>query len=257
MSKARTFRTPALILKRKNFAESDRLLTLLTPSYGKISAIAKGARKPASRKTGHVELFMKSDVLIAKGRNLDILTQAEMLEPYLVIRESLERGAYANYAAELLDKFTLDDDDIGAQRLFTLLDDTFARLCTDDDPRRVIRYYELHLLNEVGFRPELERCVITQDAIQPIDQFFSFDGGGVVSPEGALHTAGLLKIDMPTLKLLRVFQRSTYEQISQLQLDETLHGNAERIMLGYLTYMLESRLQSIAFIRRIRQFTTL
>ena len=80
----RSFRTPALILKRRNFGESDRQVTLLTPHFGKFDAIAKGARKPASKKTGHVELFMKTDVLIAKGRSLDLITQAEMIEPYLL-----------------------------------------------------------------------------------------------------------------------------------------------------------------------------
>ena len=118
----RSFRTPALILKRRNFGEADRQLTLLTPRYGKFDALAKGARKPASKKTGHVELFMKSDVLIGKGRTLDIITQAEMIEPYLAIREDLERGAYASYATELLDRFTFDSDDTGTSRLFDLLD---------------------------------------------------------------------------------------------------------------------------------------
>jgi DNA repair protein RecO (recombination protein O) len=249
----RTFRTPALVLKRRNFGEADRLLTLLTPEHGKLDVLAKGARKPISKKTGHVELFTRADVLIARGRSMDLLTQVEMTQPYLPIRENLIRGAYASYAAELLDRFTYDSDVTHTTTLFHLLDTTFARLCEDADPRRVIRYYELRLLDEVGFRPELNECVVTHDAIQPVDQFFSYDGGGAVSPQGSAHSAGLVSLPVVTLKLLRHMQRNPYEQVASLALSDALHTDVERVTLGYISYILESRLQSVAFIRRIRQ----
>lgn len=249
----RTFRTTALILKRINFGEADRLLTLLTPDYGKFDAIAKGARKPASKKTGHVELFTKADVLIARGRSIDLLTQAESISSYLPIREDLMRGALANYATELLDRFTFESDHTSNAPLFELLDETFQRLCTDSDMRRVIRYYELHLLDMVGFKPELNECVITREEIEPVDQFFSFDGGGVVSPEGANHSAGLVRLPLNTLKLLRHLQRSQYANVASLAISDALHADIERIMLGYMSYILESRVQSIEFIRRLRQ----
>ena len=79
MSRIRSYRTEAIVIRRRDFAESDRLLTLYSREYGKISAIAKGARKPQSRKTGHVELFMRTKFLIAKAKDLDIATQAEMI----------------------------------------------------------------------------------------------------------------------------------------------------------------------------------
>jgi DNA repair protein RecO (recombination protein O) len=249
----RSFRTAALVLKRRNIGEADRQVTILTPHYGKFDAVAKGARKPASKKTGHVELFTKTDMLIAKGRSLDVISQAEMLEPYLAIREDLERGAYANYAAELLDRFTFESEATGTGTLFRLLDDCFMRLCKDSDPRRVIRYFELHLLDELGFRPELEECVVTHEEIAPVDQFFSFEDGGVVSPEGAVHTTGLAKLSMTTLKLLRHMQRSRYEHVASLSISDALHIDMERITLGYIRHVLESRLQSVEFIRQIRQ----
>lgn len=251
----RTYRTPALILKRRNFGEADRQVTLLTPHHGKFDAIAKGARKPASRKTGHVELFMKSDLLIAAGRSLDIITQAELIDPYLPIRENLERGAYASYAAELLDRFTFDSDDSQTIDLFDLLDTTFARLCHDADILRVIRYYELRLLDLVGFRPELQQCVITQDPVIAQDQFFSFEEGGVVSVDGALQTAGLARLPLETLKILRHFQRSPYEHLAMLKLNAFQHQQLEAILLGYIRHILESRVESVDFIQRLRQLS--
>lgn len=247
----RTFRTPAVILKRRDFGEADRLLTIVTPWHGKRDVIAKGARKPTNSKTGHVELFTCADMLISRGRELDILTQVEMVEPYLGIREDLERGAYATYAAELLDRFTATGDE-DLSKLFKLLNETLARLCNDNDPRLATRYYEMRLLDLVGFRPELYECVISREMILAEDQFFSYAEGGVVSPGAAPQQVGLTAVSMTALKLLRHMQRSSYTQVKALKISTDLHNEVERILVGYITFLLERQLQSVDFIRRIR-----
>ncbi len=247
----RAFRTAAIILKRRDFGEADRLLTVLTPEHGKIDVIAKGARKPTSHRTGHVELFTRADMLIHRGRDLGIVAQAEMVEPYQALREDLSRGAYANYTAELLDRFTAEADE-GYSDLFQLLDETLERLCNDDDPRLAVRYYEMRLLEQVGFRPELMECVISRETIQPQDQFFSYALGGAVSPGHAHDGLSAVPITMTTLKILRHMQRSYYPQVKSLQIAPSLHDDLERILLGYITFILERKLQSIDFIRKIR-----
>ncbi|MFW5691966.1 MAG: DNA repair protein RecO [Chloroflexota bacterium] len=247
----RSYRTSALILKRRDFGEADRLLTLLTPQFGKVSAIAKGARKPISTKTGHVELFTRVDMLINRGRDLDIVSQAEVRATYLPLREDLQRGAYASYAAELADRFTQSEEEQSAA-IFDLLDATFDRLCQDEDLRRVVRYYELHLLDQVGFRPELTECVFTHEAVQPVDQFFSYAEGGAVSPAAAQHSSTLVPISVDTLKLLRFMQRSPYDHLHQLNIPHAIHQSVERLLMGYITHLLEARLQSVDFIRRVR-----
>lgn len=247
----RAFRTQAIILKRRDFGEADRLLTVLTPDHGKIDVIAKGARKPTSHKTGHVELFTRADMLIHTGRELGIVAQAEMVAPYMGVREDLSRGAYASYCAELLDRFTAQGDE-DYSNLFSLFDDTLNRLCNDDDPRLTARYFEVHLLEIVGFRPELSKCVISREPIQPEDQFFSYALGGVVSPNYAHEGVAAVRIAVTTLKLLRHIQRSPYSHVKTLTISPTLHNDVERILLGYVTYVLERKLQSVDFIKRIR-----
>lgn len=258
MSKpARQFRTQAIVLSRRDFGESDRLLKLFTPDYGKISAIAKGARKPKSKVGGHIELFARSDVLIHKGRTLDILVQAELIDPYLGLRDDLRRAAYANYAAELLDRFTADED-IAQAELFALLHHSLRRIAEAADLRLAARFYELRLLDLVGFRPELMECVATRQPLRPEDQFFSSDEGGVVSQSAAAQIGSpLVSLDFHTLKLLRHLLRNArnYEQVQSLHITPQQHAQAERIMLGYLSHLLESKLQSIDFIRRLRQFS--
>ena len=85
----RTYRTEAIVMRRKDIGEADRILTLLTPGRGKLRAIAKGIRKPRSRKAGHLELFTRSKLLLASGRDLDIITQAEVVDAYRPVRATL------------------------------------------------------------------------------------------------------------------------------------------------------------------------
>ncbi|NWF67883.1 MAG: DNA repair protein RecO [Chloroflexi bacterium] len=248
----RAFRTPAIILKRRDFNEADRLLTVLTPAHGKIDVIAKGARKLTSHKTGHVELYTRADLLVHTGRELGIAVQAQMVEPYLRLRQDLQRGAYAGYAVELLDRFSAESDDDGGQ-LFRLLDDTLARLCSEKDVRLVIRYYEIRLLDLVGFRPELFHCVEAHEELQPEEQYFSYTGGGVVCPRHRATSSSLVTLPLTILKLLRHMQRSPFAQVKALQITTALHDQAERLLLGYITFLLERKLQSVEFIQRIRR----
>lgn len=253
MPQSRTYRTHALILRHRDFGEADRLLTILTPDYGKLDVVAKGARKPATSKTGHVELYTHTDLFIAKGSSLDLVTQAQMQNPYLAIHEDLLRGAYASYCVELLDRFT-QEEDMHHQAIFYLLDATFERLCYDEDIRRVVRYFELQLLDQMGFRPQLSECTITHEQLMPEDQFFSNSEGGVVSPEGAANLSGLTPLAKDTLKLLRHLQRTkNYASLHRFNITDAQHNDLERIMIGYIRYTLESRLRSIDFIRLLQR----
>ncbi|HEX3049699.1 MAG TPA: DNA repair protein RecO [Aggregatilineaceae bacterium] len=247
----RSFRTDAIILRRQDFGEADRLLLLLTPEHGKFRAIAKGTRKPIARKTGHVELFALVDMLIATGRELHLVTQAETKEPFLRLREDLIRGVYANHFVELLDRFTAEQD--ASQSEYTLLVNALSWLCEDSDPRLVARYYELALLNRAGFAPSLHQCGIGQEEIEPVDQYFSPFDGGVVCPE---HYAGFQRgvpISLNALKTLRYLQTRPWDAVKVLNLPATLHLDLERLMLAYITYLLEQRLQSVEFLHRLRR----
>ncbi len=246
----RVFRTDAVILRRHDFGEADRLLTLLTPDHGKLRAIAKGARKPIARKTGHVELYTLVDMLIARGRDLYIVQQAETKGPFLPLHEDLLRGSYASYVVEVLDRFTAEQDPGRGE--FRLLVQTLGWLCTEDDPRLVTRYYELRLLELAGFAPALHACGVGQEPLEPRDQFFSPADGGVVCPE---HRAGIergLPISLTALKALRHMQRQPWHVVRGLQVSGPLHRDLERLMLSYIAYLLEQRLQSVEFLRKLR-----
>ena len=248
----RAYRTDAIILRRRNFGEADRLLTVLTPRHGCLELIAKGARKPASAKTGHVELYTRSEMLVHRGRELGLAQQAELRKAWRPLHEDLQRGAWAGHVAELVLRFaTPGEDEMSA--LFELLDATFTRLCGEQDARLVVRHFELQLLDETGFRPELQRCVVGGEEIVAQDQYFSHGSGGVVCPECAARAAGRLPLALATLKVLRHLQRSPWAQARALRLAEARHNDVERILTGYMTWVLERRLRGVEFARRVRR----
>jgi DNA repair protein RecO (recombination protein O) len=247
----RLFRTDAIILRRQDFKEYDRLVTLFTPEYGKFTVVAKGVRRPTGRNTGHVELFTCTRMLIARGRDLGVLNQSEMTDSFLTIREDLERAAYAHHVVELLDRFTEPEE--AHPELYGLLLDTIARIADRAaDLRIVARHYELSLLALVGFQPELFDCVIGHESLEPLDQYFSAFDGGAICPEHAENNPHALPMSLPALKVLRFMQQEPFEMCHKLQLNGVLHLELERILHSYIVFLLERRLKSVDFIRRLR-----
>jgi len=239
------------VLRRTDFGEADRLLTVFTPGRGKLRLVAKGARKPSSRKSGHVELFSHGQFMVAVGRELDILTQAETLEPFLPLREDLLRTTYAYYVAELADAFTAERDENGP--LFRLLMDAFGWLCTAADLSLAARYYELHLLGLVGYQPQLFACVGCRKPLEPEVSYLSAADGGILCPRCGTDWIGATELSVNALKVLRFLQTRAWETCHLLRLNPSTRAEIERVMNDYITYHLERKLKSVDFIHRLRR----
>jgi DNA repair protein RecO (recombination protein O) len=238
------------VLKRQDWGEADRLLWIYSRELGKTRALAKGVRKMRSRKAGHLEPFTRVNLLLAEGRDLPIITQAEASDLYLPLHADLVRIGYAAYIIELLDRFTYEEGE--NQGLFRLLVDTLSRLDHAPDPAFVVRYYEVRLLDLIGFRPQLIQCVGCGEAIKPEDQFFSSERGGILCPRCGRGISGVRPISLQALRLLRHFQRSRYHEARRLPLSPEVDRELEQLMNHYITYLLERALITPKFLRRVR-----
>jgi DNA repair protein RecO (recombination protein O) len=251
MPEFRSIRVHAIVLRHADWGEADRLVTLYTREHGKLRAVAKGARKVTSRKAGHLEPFTHVKLQLARGRNLFIVTQADTINAYLPLRETLVMTGTASYVVELLDRFVYEDE--GANpTLFRLLADTLKRLADGEDTWLAVRYYEMRLLDFLGFRPQLVECANCSRKIQAEDQFFSFSLGGVVCPRCGGGLPNLIPISVDALKYLRHFQRSSYTESKRAQPMPNVQKEVETLMQGYFTYLLERELNSPGFLKRIR-----
>jgi DNA repair protein RecO (recombination protein O) len=251
-TKFRSFRVDAVVLRHSDYGEADRLLTLYTRQLGKARAIAKGARKIASRKAGHVEPFTHVRLQLAKGRDTLIVTQADTVDAYLSLRDDLVLTSQASYVMELLDRFTYEDEtENGA--IFRLLTETLSRLASGSDPWLVIRYYEIRLLDHLGFRPQLFECANCGREIKAEDQFFSYSAGGAICPSCGHGLPNLRNISLDMLKYLRHFQRSSYADASRARPSPEVQKEAEVLMQGYFTYLLERELNTPGFLKKIKE----
>jgi DNA repair protein RecO (recombination protein O) len=255
MPEERLYRTEAIILRRADLGEADRLLTIFTPKRGKLRVVAKGARKPASRKGGHVELFTRSNLLIAKAREIDIVSQAETVEAYRPLREDLLRSTYAHYCAELLDRFTGEEQESG--ELYDLFEETLSHLCEATNPALVTRYYEWHVLALAGYQPRLFDCVHCGKRLRKVDSElppYGFDcaQGGVLCDQCALNSRGALPLSLSALKVLRHAARVEWPAFATLNLRPLVAREVEQTLQRYITYVLERQLKSVEFLRTLR-----
>jgi DNA repair protein RecO (recombination protein O) len=246
----RSFRAEAVVLRHANWGEADRMLTLYTREQGKLRAIAKGARKIRSRKAGHLEPFTHITLQLARSRDIAIVTQVETIDSYLPLRDDLTRTGYASYVMELLDRFTYEQEG-GNPALFNLLVDTLARLCSTAEVWAVVRYYEMRLLDFLGFRPQLFECANCRNSIQALDQYFSPSAGGVICPNCGGGLPGLWPVSVEVLKYLRHFQRSNYNEAARARVAPVLQKEIETLMQAYFTYLLERGLNTPGFMKRV------
>lgn len=247
----RVYRTEALILRRSDFGEADRLLTLITPG-GKRRVVAKGVRKTTSRLAGHVELFTHTTLLLAVGRNLDIVTQSQIRHSFAMLRSELPRLSCAYYAAELYDKVT-PEEEAENSALFQLMIQAFTALDSTRHPDLVLRAFELRLLHNIGYRPHLHRCAVCQELLTEQAARFSPPLGGVICPRDAAADRSGLPMSLNAFKLLRYLQTTgesgqPYAVVEQLHLSQEVRTEVERLLRSYLRTILERDLRSAAFL---------
>lgn len=249
-SRERLYRTEAVVLRRLDLGEADRLLTVFSPEHGKLRLVAKGVRKARSRKAGHLEPFTRVDLQVARGHDLDVITQAEARGLPTRLQHDLERFGYAAYVVELMDRFTVQEGE--SRGLYRLLVDTLDRLAEGREPAAVVNYYQLRLLELLGYRPELFRCLGCGAETRPVDQFFSAAAGGVLCPACGPRRSEARALPLPALKVLRHYQRSTFPQAIAPHVRFEVLDQVGLILEGYVSYLLERRLQAPAFVRQVR-----
>jgi len=146
----RTYRTEGIIIKRTNFGEADRLLTVFTKHKGKLKLIAKGVRRLNSRKKGHLELFSQTRLFMAKGKNLDIITEAETINNFPSLRKNLTQVQTAYLFCELIDQLTAENQ--AHPKVYQLLTNSLTHLNRQPTSiNHLIIFFEKNLLQLLGF----------------------------------------------------------------------------------------------------------
>jgi len=247
----RRYVTDAIVLSRFDLGEADRVLTLITPEHGKLKAIAKGIRRPASRLGGSLEPFAELNVALARGRTFDVVTEVRVGHAWLALRDRLESAATAWYLAELADRSLEERHE--ARELYALLRRAYELLDAGMAPGRVARWYEMHLADELGQRPEVDRCVECDRMLEPSERFRWVPPlGGVVCHRCPGPPAERTDLSLEALKLLKAYQRLDVEAIAALRLAPPVEREVESAMRDFMRVALERDPRSLAFLDEVR-----
>jgi len=251
MPEPRNYQTEAIIIKKTKLGEADRILTLYTPHLGKIQALARGVRRPRSKLAGHLELITHSLISLARGRNLDTITGSQTITSFFRLKNDLWLTSCALYAIELVNQFTAER--VENHPLFQLLLETMEQLEEDNSNELMLRYFELHLLDLVGYRPQLRECVSCHQPLGPTINAFSPGNGGVLCPRCTPGQPVAYPLSVNAQKVLRLFQTSDRQTVRRLKIDTGLSLELEKVMSHYLRYLLEREVKSAAWLTALRE----
>jgi DNA repair protein RecO (recombination protein O) len=149
----KSYSSEGVVLSRKNYSEADRILSVLTKNYGKVRLLAKGVRKPKSKKRGHIEVFSKIKFSANKSKGIDFLTEVELLDSYQGIRSNLRKASLAYYFCEVIEK-TMQEEDRN-QLVFQTLVTNLDNIKNTGKLKRLRKDFVLKTLVLQGFIPNI------------------------------------------------------------------------------------------------------
>lgn len=250
-----TYRTKGIIIKKIDYGEADRILTIFTSGLGKISAIAKGVRKTTSKMGGYLELFNVVDLMLAEGKNLEIVTSVKTINNFTNLCGSLNKTCKAYYIIELLDKLT--PDEYKDTRVFNLCVKTLMVLNEKNinnslQENLVIQSSKLKLLVLLGFSPRLDKCLnCGSKAKQNSAYYFSNVFNGVICVKCISFDRSAVKLNANQFKILRILNSNDFNLILRLDIQEKDIKYISEILDSYIKFIIEKDIKSINFMRKV------
>lgn len=187
--------TNAIVLRNFNQGEADRIVILYTEAQGKLSAMAKGARKPKNSLAPLTQLFAHSHLLLVKGRNFHIITQGKLKYNFPALVQDMKKFAFASSVLESLDRMTEEGE--ADKYIFDALLAHLYVMERAKDPELIAHSWELKLLSHLGYKPHLENCL---SCGEEGELYFSPSGGGVVCRKCLWIYEDALPISQESLK---------------------------------------------------------
>jgi DNA repair protein RecO (recombination protein O) len=235
-----TYATRAIIIGRYNFGEADRILVLLTPDRGIIRGVAKGVRKIKSRLAGHLELFSESDLMLAEGRNLDVVTAAR-LQRHFATGDDYDRMRLAYLIAEMINR--LGGETQPYEGLFELAQEAFTELAAGRADATLELWFKLRLLDRLGYRPELGSCMVCGTADPQRSYLFNVELGGIVD-QGCASVSGSVALSHDAIKLWRLMLAQPLTRIRSLAAAPELAKATLPICNAFYDYTFGKRFRS-------------
>jgi DNA repair protein RecO (recombination protein O) len=238
------YRVEGLVIRSIDYGENNKIITLLTPTYGKQGIVVRGAKKLKSRYGSLAQLFTYGDYSYYKTGTLGTLNSGEIIESFRELREGLEGPAYASYAAELTDRAINDEE--AAAYLFHQLKACQIALAGGKDPQVVLRVYEMKVTSSAGYAPVLDECVNCGRQEGPFR--FSCSAGGALCLPCTHRDPAALELEETVWKLLRAFSGLDMRRLGNITVRDSSKRQLQLVMRRWLDTHLSLNLKSRNFL---------
>lgn len=245
----RSYRAEGIVLRRRNIGEADSIFVVFGEHEGKFEGVARGIRKARSKMRGHLEPVNYCRFLLARGRSLDVFTQAETIRSFPRVSGDLDRWASASYYLEIVDRLTVEHAE--NRPLFHLLYAALDALDSGTPLAPVSRYVELHALAVSGFELQVESCAVCHERLEPEPALFSSAAGGLVcrSCRPAAGAGQLVSVD--TIKVLRHARRSSLPDFAALRTPDTVRAELQSCLGDAIRYYVDRELGTARFVQEL------
>jgi DNA repair protein RecO (recombination protein O) len=252
------FSTPAIILRRTLYGDADLILTLLTPERGKLSVVAKSAKKSVKRFGGVLEILTAIDAVcqvpVRRRGGLPVLQEATSAQPFPSIRSNVIRMAYGSFWAELVCEWT--EAGVAQPQIYTLLETTLAALDDgriDGGPLSII--FLMRFLDSSGFRPRLDQCIrcgLSLDRMPGGRVVVDIEGGGLLCGDCGPAARRSITLAKGTVKQLLWVREGDFRQAVRIRFGPRPLSEGQTFLEGFVPYHLGRPLKSLAFLHRLR-----
>ncbi len=164
--KPHSYSSEGIVLGRRNYGEADRILSVYSKDHGRITLIAKGIRRPKSRKRGHLEIFSLVKFQAAKGHGIDLMTEADITDDFKEIRKNLAKVSLAYYFMEVVGKITHEGEN--NDELFNLILSSLNKLKVASKLKELRLYFVLKLLTLMGYWPDGQKLLNPDEVLEEV-----------------------------------------------------------------------------------------
>ncbi|HHY59033.1 MAG TPA: DNA repair protein RecO [Clostridia bacterium] len=245
------YKAEGIIIKSFNLGEADRVLTIYTRQYGKISAVAKGVRKSRSKLRGATQTLTHADLVLYRGRSLDTVTQCEAKEMFPGIRADLYRWACAVFMLELVDAMIPEGQPQAGVFVRLLLSLHLVESLAE--PELGALFFAVHLLKLLGYQPQLEACAACGRPLpEPQGAALSANGGGLLCRDCASLDPSAWAVQGGEIAVWRRLLTLDARLLDRLKLPARVRQDLLQVLKYYIQYHLERQLKSVSFLRHLR-----
>ena len=239
------YRDEAIVLRTHKLGEADRIITLLTRQHGRVRAVAKGVRKTTSRWGSRLEPFTHVDLQLAEGRNLDVVTQAETIDPFGAgLGHDYQRYTAGSVMLETADRLVTEEKQPSVQQFLLLVGGLRAMTAGEHRPSQVLDSYLLRSLAVSGYAPSFDHCARCGDPGP--HRWFNPAAGGVLCPDCKLPgSAGPAPETLVVLGALLAGDWPVVHAADPRHLRE-----ASGLVAAFVAWHLERGLRSLEYVER-------